>query len=436
MVLSPKKNKIYSDLQDIEERIKSPFNFVDTTATRKVFELRKRIRAVAGGTSASKTISIIVWLIDYCQTKQEREKLCSVVSESHPHLEKGAILDFQNIMKDRGYWDESRWNQTKHTYLFETGNKLEFYSVDTYGKAHGPRRDVLFVNEANNLDYKIVDQLITRTREVVWLDWNPSEEFWFYTEMLSNRDDVDFITLTYLDNEALDKIVIAEIESHKNNKNWWQVYGLGQLGVIESRIYKDWQFIDDVPFEARLERYGLDFGYSNDPTAIVAVYYYNGGYILDEVCYQKALLNKPIADILNNQQKKALVIADQSEPKSIDEIRLHGITILPCQKGPGSINRGIGYVQQQRISVTKRSVNIIKEYRNYNWITDEKTDKILNEANEFDNHAMDAIRYAIASIKDPNQMSAKVHYPQSSQPTDTRPQVTDRKVAFTHVPRL
>jgi len=257
--------------------------FKDTTATKKVFSLKKRIRAIAGGTSASKTISILVWLIDYCQSIQDREKLASVVSESHPHLEKGAILDFQNIMKDRGYWREERWNQTKHTYSFETGNKLEFYSVDTYGKAHGPRRDVLFINEANNLPYNIVDQLITRTREIVWMDWNPSEEFYFYTEMMPTRSDIDFLTLTYLDNEALDPITISEIESHKSNKQWWTVYGLGKLGEVESRIYRNWKIIDEVPHEARLERYGLDFGYTNDPTSIVAIYKYNGGYIFDEI---------------------------------------------------------------------------------------------------------------------------------------------------------
>jgi phage terminase large subunit len=411
------------------------FNFVDTTATKKIFALNKRIRAVAGGTSASKTISILVWLIDYCQMKQSREKLASVVSESFPHLQKGAILDFQNIMKDRRYWNEDRWHGTRNTYTFETGNKLEFYSSDTYGKAHGPRRDVLFVNEANNLDYNIVDQLIMRTREIVFLDWNPSEEFWFYTEMLPNRKDIDFITLTYLDNEALDKIVVDEIESHKYDKNWWTVYGMGQLGVIESRIYKDWNIIDEVPFEARLERYGLDFGYSNDPTSIIAVYYYNGGYILDEICYQKGLLNKPIADILKTVPK-ALTIADQSEPKSIDEIRLHGLTVLPCQKGPGSVNRGIGYVQQQKISITKRSVSTIKEYRNYNWITD-KDGKITNDPNEFNNHSMDALRYAVASIKDPNQMNAHIHYANSAMPMRNIPNLPNEpKKAFVYTPRL
>ncbi len=373
------------------------YNFQDTTATRKIFSLKKRIRAVAGGTSASKTISILVWIIDYCQTPQQRHKLVSVVSESHPHLEKGAILDFQNIMKDRNYWNEDRWNETKHTYTFETGNKLEFYSVDTYSKAHGPRRDVLFMNECNPLDYKIADQLITRTREIVWMDWNPSEEFWFYTEMLPNRNDIDFITLTYKDNEALDPVTVSEIESHKNNKAWWTVYGLGKLGEIETRIYKGWQIIDEVPFNARLERFGVDFGYSNDPTAIIALYYYDGGYIVDEIEYQKGLLNKTIADVIKLQESRAIVIADSAEPKSIDEMKLYGLTVVPAIKGPGSITKGIQYVQSKKISITKRSVNTIKEYRNYVWITD-KDGKIINEPMDINNHSMDAIRYAMNSL--------------------------------------
>lgn len=385
------------------------FNFRDTTATRKIFSLRKRIRAVAGGTAASKTISIVVWLIDYCQVTQERPKIAHVVSESFPHLETGAMLDFQAIMKDRGYWNDARWHDTHHEYTFETGNKLRFMSIDTYGKAHGPRRDVLFVNEANNLDYRIVDQLITRTRETVWLDWNPSEEFWFYTEMLPNRTDIDFITLTYKDNEALDPVTVAEIESHRNNKWWWQVYGLGQLGEIETRIYRGWQIIDEVPYGAELKRYGLDFGYSNDPTALVAVYYYDGGYIWDEVVYQKGMLNKQIADTIKAQERQALVIADSAEPKSIDEIRLYGVNITPTIKGPGSITKRIQFVQGKRISVTKRSVNLIKEYRSYVWITD-KDGRVINEPIDMNNHTMDAGGYAMNSLVNEG-MAAKQFIP-------------------------
>jgi len=382
------------------------FNFSDTTATAKIFALEKRIRAVAGGTSASKTISILIWCIDYAQSTEN--ELISVVSESFPHLEMGAMLDFQNIMRDRGYWEEDRWHGTKHTYTFEGGSKVQFFSVDTYGKAHGPRRDVLYVNECNNLPYNIVDQLITRTRKIVWLDWNPSEEFWFYTEMLPNRKDIDFITLTYKDNEALDQITIDEIESHKNNKAWWTVYGLGQLGAIESRIYTNWATIDDVPHEARLVARGLDFGYSVDPSCLVNIYRYNGGYIVEELFYRKGMSNQTIANFINNlPNPETLVIADSAEPKSIDEIKMYGINILPAIKGPGSINTGIQFVQQQKMSVTKNSVNVIKEYRNYMWKTDKNGVLIKVPEGGFD-HAMDPIRYVMNSELSPAEFQTGV----------------------------
>jgi phage terminase large subunit len=376
----------------------SKFNFQLVTTMKKVFAMRKRIRAVAGGTSASKTISILVWIIDYSQQNHGSSKLTHVVSESFPHLEMGAMLDFQNIMKDRGYWDENRWHGTQHQYTFETGNQVRFMSVDTYGKAHGPRRDILYVNECNNLAYKIVDQLITRTRDIVWLDWNPSEEFWFYTEMLPHRDDLEFITVTYKDNEALDENTVYEIESHKHNKNWWNVYGLGLLGAIENRIYTNWTMIDDIPDDARLVRRWLDFGYSNDPTAMGNVYKWKDGYVLDEFAYRKGLLNSDIATLIKNQgDDNIMVIADSSEPKSIDEIALYGVNIHPAVKGRGSINTGIQFVQQQNIYVTKRSVNIWKEYKNYLWQCD-KNDNIINEPEGGFDHHCDGIRYSLNSI--------------------------------------
>jgi len=215
--------------------------------------------------------------------------------------------------------------------------------------------------------------------------------------------DHDFLTLTYKDNEALDSAIVKAIEARKDNKNWWLVYGLGQLGEVEGKIYKDWIIIDDVPHEARLERYGLDFGYSNDPTAIDAIYYYNGGYILDEITHQKGLSNKQIADILNNQPK-ALVIADSAEPKSIDEISSYGVSIIPSLKGQGSVLKGIQYVQDQRVSLTKRSLNTIKEYRNYLWQTD-KEGKIINVPDIGFDHHMDDIRYAINSINPDNDVT-------------------------------
>ena len=380
--------------------------YQNTTATRKIFRLNQRIRAVAGGTSASKTISILVWLIDYAQSTNG--ELISVVSQSFPHLDKGAILDFTNIMKDRGYWDELRWNKTKHTYSFESGSFMEFFSVDTYGKAHGPRRDVLFINEANNLAYNIVDQLITRTRKIVWMDWNPSEEFWFYTQMLPNRKDIDFITLTYLDNEALDDITIQEIESHKHNKAWWTVYGLGQLGATEARIYRNWKVIDEIPHEARLVRHWLDFGYSLDPTAIGDVYEYDGGYILDEQLYAKGQSNKQIADFLLNLDN-ALTVADSAEPKSIDEIKSYDVSIIPAKKGPDSIRNGIQLVQAQKISYTRRSTNIHKEYSTYVWMSDKDGELIKPNVPEGGlDHHLDGIRYAIGSLSEFIPESARI----------------------------
>lgn len=377
--------------------------YKETTALKKILKLKKRIRAVSGGTGASKTVAIICWLIDYCQTR--KGKTVSIVSESYPHLSLGAIREFKAIMLDRGYWQDASWHDGQHTYHFETGTILEFISMDKLGKAHGPRRDVLFVNEANNLDWQIVDQLITRTRDVIWLDWNPSTEFWFYTEMLGKRDDIDFMgdggnlpPLTFLDNEGLDDGQRNEILAHKHNQQWWQVYGLGKMGTIEGRIFTGWNTtLEEIPHEARLERYGLDFGYTNDPTAIVALYYYNGGYILDEITYQKGLSNKQIADIILNQ-KKALTVADSAEPKSIDELRVYGINVIPTTKGPGSVLQRIQSAQDQQISVTKRSINTIKEYRNYLWLTDDKTGKILNEPDHLWSHSMDAFMYALQSV--------------------------------------
>ena len=373
--------------------------YQETTALKKLKSLQKRIRAVCGGTSASKTISILIWLIAYAQL--HKNQLISVVSATLPHLKKGAIRDFLSIMETQKYFNDDSWNKTNFTYTFPTGTQLEFFSADQPSKVRGPRRDVLFLNECNNLPYETYSQLEIRTKNIVWLDWNPVSEFWFYTE-LQNKPEVDFITLTFQDNEALDENIRQAILSRKNNKNWWRVYGEGQLGEAENRIYTNWNYIEDMPHEARLVRYGLDFGYSQDPSALVGIHYYNGGYILDEIIYQKGLSNKAIADILH-LQPQATVVADSAEPKSIDEIKSYGIVILPATKGPGSVNQGIQFVQSQKISLTKRSVNLWKEYSNYLWNTD-KNGKTINEPQGFNDHLMSAVRYGFDKINPDNQV--------------------------------
>jgi phage terminase large subunit len=375
-----------------------------TTATHKIAKLTKRIRLAAGGSSASKTISILLVLIDAAQSDKQ-PTLTSVVSESFPHLRRGAMRDFLNIMQSHNYFKDERWSKTDFTYTFETGSKIEFFSADMPGKVRGPRRDRLFVNEANNISREAWEQLLIRTREVAYADWNPTSDFYMYEDyiadedrMLTTSDDVEFLILTYKDNEALEPAIVKEIESRKNNKNWWRVYGEGKRGEVEGRVYRDWAIIDDIPHEARLERRGLDFGYALDPSALIDVYYYDGGYILDEQLYQKGMHNSALADFVKNLNvPQTLIIADSAEPKSIDEIKMYGVNVLPTTKGPGSVNQGISFVQSKRVSMTKRSVNLIREYRNYLWKTD-KDGRILNVPEEGNDHALDAVRYALQSL--------------------------------------
>lgn len=326
-----------------------------------------------------------------------------------PHLKKGAMRDFLQILQTHNYFKDNAWNRSDFRYTFETGSVIEFFSADQPSKVRGPRRDRLFLNEANNVHYEAFDQLEVRTKEFIILDWNPVAEFWFYTELQGKRDDIDHLILTYKDNEALDENIVRSIEQRKGNARWWKVYGEGLLGEADGRIYKDWQIVEKVPFEAELWRYGLDFGYSNDPTAIVGIYKYNGGYIVDEVAYRIGMSNREIADTLK-ALPQALVIADSSEPKSIDEIKLHGVNIIGATKGPGSITQGIQHVQAQKLSVTQRSVNIIKEYRNYLWLTD-KDGKTLNEPSDILNHAMDALRYGMQNLGVPKPSAPKMFYP-------------------------
>lgn len=391
-----------------------------TTSTQKILALNKRIRAVQGGTSASKTISILLVLISAAQA-DKTSTITSIVSESFPHLKRGAIRDFLSIMKEHEYFDDDRWNKTDYTYTFETGSKIEFFSADQPGKVRGPRRDRLFINEANNVPLETFDQLEIRTKDYIFLDWNPTNEFWFYTDILGKRDDIDHLILTYKDNEALDPEIVKSIEQHQGNPTWWKVYGLGQLGEIEGKIYKDWQIIPEVPHEARLIAKGLDYGYTNDPSALVDIYYYNGGYIFDELAYTKGLTNRQIADIII-AGKTAPVIPDSAEPKSNDELRLYGITVINATKGKGSVAQGIQFVQAQRCSITQRSVNLIKEYRNYIWKTDAQG-RVINEPEHQWSHGMDAIRYGM-------QIRSSVEViPAYQQPAYERPGLLESPVA-------
>jgi phage terminase large subunit len=322
--------------------------------------------------------------------------LTSIVSESFPHLRRGAERDFLNILKEHHYYVDKQWDKTNHIYTFETGSKIEFFSVDQAEKVRGARRDRLFINEANNVKFTAFEELEVRTKDFIFIDYNPTNEFWLFTEVEPKRTDLEKIILTYQDNEALSKEIIDSIEQRKNRASWWKVYGMGLLGEIEGKIYKNWVIIDEVPNDARLEVHSLDYGYTNDPSAIVSIYKWNNGYIWDEVAYQKGLTNKQIADILKNQAE-APIIPDSAEPKSNDELMTYGLMVIPAEKGKDSVRNGIQIVQGQTIYVTKRSINLIREYRNYLWEVD-KDGKVLNVPEHEFSHLMDAGRYGMSYL--------------------------------------
>jgi phage terminase large subunit len=363
-----------------------------TTAQNKIAQLKKRVRIVRGGTSSSKTFSIIPMLITYAVQKDNTE--ISIVSESIPHLRRGAIRDFLKIMQMVGMYDPNKWNKSSLTYTFSNNSFIEFFSADQPDKLRGARRDVLFINECNNVDWESYYQLAIRTRKFIYLDYNPVTEFWVDTELVHDADS-EMIVLTYKDNEALDSSIVAEIEKAKEKaetseywRNWWAVYGLGQIGNLEGVIFSNYQLIDTIPSDARLLGCGVDFGYSVDPTAIVEVYQYNDQRIIKEICYRTGMLNFEIAKVL---PKAVPVYADSAEPKSIEEIRRFGISIKGVTKGKDSINYGIQVMQGQNYMITKDSTNLIKELRGYCW--DKGKDGKTLPIPVGDDHIIDAWRY-------------------------------------------
>jgi phage terminase large subunit len=319
----------------------------------------------------------------------------SVVSETIPHLRRGAIRDFLKIMDMVGMFDPNKWNKSSLTYTFSNDSYIEFFSADQPQKLRGARRDVLFVNECNNIDWESYYQMAIRTRKFIYLDYNPVAEFWVDSELV-NDPDAEMIVLTYKDNEALDKSIVTEIEKARDRAttsnywaNWWRVYGLGEIGNLQGVIFSNWQTIDTIPEDARLLGIGVDFGYTNDPTAIVAVYEYNGQRIIDEVAYRTGMLNSDIAKALPNHVP---VYADSAEPKSIDEIKRYGIRIKGVTKGKDSINYGIQIMQSQSYLITSTSTNLIKELRNYCWDSDAQGRSMNTPTGVC--HGIDSFRYA------------------------------------------
>lgn len=360
-------------------------------------------KVIQGGMSAGKTFAIITLLIGYCQSYAD--SLVTVVGLSYPHLETGSIRDFTKIMKEANIWDMDSWNKSAKTYAFTNGSVLEFKSIDRMS-ARGPRRDVLFVNEANGITYEVFQELAGRTKDFAIVDFNPSSKFWAHERLVEGfPDDTTYITLTYLDNEALTAREVANIESHKPKQgekpsNWWVVYGLGEIGTLEGNVYSGWEMSSDEEISevGRLVRYGLDFGFSNDESAMVAVYEMPDSKLgLVEKLYRKGILGSQYGEVLKNIgiQEDVLIIADSARPEIIAEIQKAGFRCVPCDKGPGSVVRGIDYVSQRQIVYSGE--NLKREYLSYAW-RKRKDGTQLDEPIDAFNHALDAVRYAISDL--------------------------------------
>jgi phage terminase large subunit len=366
----------------------------------------KRIAINQGGTSSSKTFSILQLLVNIAQ-KRTKDLLISVVSESLPHLKRGCIKDFKTIMGND--FEDKRWHVSDSFYQFNKA-KIEFFGADDASKLRGGRRDILYINEVNNISKHSYDELDIRTRRFTFLDYNPVAEFWAMD--MINLPEVEYIHSTYFDaKHVLPKSIIEKIELKRDrDPNWWRVYGEGLTGSLDGLIYPNFKIIENYPEQVKYERLGLDFGFTNDPTALIKCGVIGGELYLDELIYQTNLTNQDTCKLFRqlNVSKSSTIIADCADPKSIEEIHREDYFIQPCVKGPDSIIAGINKIKEYTINVTKRSVNLIKELRNYQWKIDKLTGKPSNIPIDSFNHALDAVRYAVWDIQSNNQILARV----------------------------
>lgn len=354
-----------------------------------------KIRGVAskGGTRSGKTWATLQMFHILC-TNSEKPLVISCVAATLPMVKRGMQRDFKTMLVTEGVWDENAFNKSEGSYTYPNGCMIEFFGVDNASKVHGSARDILFVNEAQGIPREIFRQLDIRTRKKVVIDFNPVRKFWGETEFVGDR----YITIrsTYKDNPYLTKEQVGAIEKNRDDANWWRVYGEGETGGVEGNVYPSYEVIEDMPETFTGRCLGLDFGFVNDPTAIVDIRFQGWDLYVDLLCYETGLLNASIADYLtSNMLHRLITVCDNAEQKSIVELQQRRIKAIPCVKGRGSVAGGIAQVKQFKLHVTKRSVKLLDELDNYKWIKDESTDTYTNEAIDAWNHALDALRYGV-----------------------------------------
>jgi phage terminase large subunit len=353
----------------------------------------KRITIEQGGSRSGKTYNILMWLIFSYATKNI-DKTITICRKTFPALRASSMRDFFEILKKYDLYKEGNHNKSNSEYLLN-GNLFEFISLDQPQKVRGRKRNVLYINEANELYFEDWQQLILRTTDKAILDYNPSDEFHFIYDKIKPREDTEFYITTYKDNPFLDEQTVSEIERLRTvDENYWNIYGLGLVGSSQALIFRINE-CSSIPEDAKFLSYGMDFGYTNDPTTLVAIYQQGDNIFLKELIFETKLTNRDIDDKLrlNNIERKE-IFADSAEPKSIEELYRMGWNIKPATKGQGSVNIGIDMMKRYNIYVTKDSINMIKEFRNYKWQQD-KNGNVLNVPVDMFNHTIDAVRYGL-----------------------------------------
>ena len=373
--------------------------------TNKVFnhliKSDKRIIVEQGGTRSGKTYNILLWII-FEYTYRNTGKTITICRKSFPSLRASVMRDFLDILRAYELYNEEYHNKSSNEYHLN-GNLVEFISLDQPQKIRGRKRNLLYINEGNELFYEDWQQLVFRTDGRIIIDYNPSDSFhWIYDRVIP-REDCDFYQTTYRDNPFLDKSIVDEIERLRDtDEDYWRIYGLGERGMSRATIFQFGQA--EIPTEAKLISYGLDFGYTNDPTALVAVYQLENNLYLDELIYRTGLTNRDIHAHFQSfsLDRRDEVFADSAEPKSIDELHRFGWNVKPTVKGADSVNAGIDILKRHKLFVTPRSSNLIKELQNYKWVED-KNGNLLNKPIDAFNHGIDAARYAVANkLSKPN----------------------------------
>ena len=349
--------------------------------------------SLQGSSRSSKTFNTLIWLIMYCLSHPYIR--LSIVRATLPAIKGSVFIDFKEILMRMLIYDEKNLNKSDFTYHFPNGSWVEFFSTDSEQKLRGRKRDVLFVNEANELSYLEWQQLKMRTTRFAIMDYNPSfsDDHWICGVNQDCRT-YHFVS-TYKDNPFLEQAIIDEIEGLRTkNQTLWQVYGLGLQAVIEGLIFKNVETISEIPVNVKRRWVGMDFGFTNDPTAIVEVAVQDNDLYIDERAYATQMLSNDIIRVLKSECERMKIISESADPRLIQEIYRAGINIHPVQKFSGSIEAGITKMLEFKIHITARSCNVLKEFKNYTYKQD-KEGKWLNEPIDCYNHAIDAVRYVI-----------------------------------------